>query len=299
MTVPEVIASLVKYGCTDVTSSLDLEKCDERRTEACTSGDLYHGVFRDGLQVPLKCLDIRLSPSEGKEQLEHAADELLAWSKCVHPNAVPLIGVAQYGNQLAMVSPWMQNGSLRQYLSTQSPSQAKRLKLGAEIANGLSYLHKSGLPHEVLRARNIFASADGTPVIAEFGASILKKNSTQARTLSSSMTHLFAGWSAPKVLSGKDIQPTMTDVWAVGTTALEIFEGSVPYVGLRDTEAYRKINQNIFPERPEKGLPTGDNQADLIWSLLNQCWALDPSSRPTAADVRDQMLEIGSYPVEH
>jgi hypothetical protein len=44
------------------------------------------------------------------------ASELHAWSKCKHENVVELIGLAKFQGQLAMISPWMKNRALPQYL---------------------------------------------------------------------------------------------------------------------------------------------------------------------------------------
>jgi hypothetical protein len=46
-----------------------------------------------------------------------AARELHAWSKYNDPNVVKLLGVAQFRDRIAMVSAWMDNGTLNQYLS--------------------------------------------------------------------------------------------------------------------------------------------------------------------------------------
>jgi hypothetical protein len=48
---------------------------------------------------------------------KRAARELYNWSKAKHVNILELLGVAIFRDQLAMVSPWMENGTLSSYVS--------------------------------------------------------------------------------------------------------------------------------------------------------------------------------------
>jgi hypothetical protein len=48
--------------------------------------------------------------------IQLAAREIYAWSRCQHRNVVPLLGFTFMRGQVAMISPWMENGPLPQYL---------------------------------------------------------------------------------------------------------------------------------------------------------------------------------------
>lgn len=47
---------------------------------------------------------------------QQAAHELHVWSKCTHPCVQELVGVAYVRNQIAMVSQWLEYGTLPEYL---------------------------------------------------------------------------------------------------------------------------------------------------------------------------------------
>jgi hypothetical protein len=47
---------------------------------------------------------------------KRAARELYNWSKAKHDNILELLGVAIFREQLAMVSLWMENGTLSSYV---------------------------------------------------------------------------------------------------------------------------------------------------------------------------------------
>ncbi|CAE6429672.1 unnamed protein product [Rhizoctonia solani] len=309
MNAREVVDSLVQHGLKEITASLDLEKCDQLPTAIGGFGDIYQGVTFTGRVISLKCLQPTfILNKEGRKQLKRAARELYTWSKCNHPGVLPLFGLALYRGQLAMVSPWMENGNLRSYLSARRPSSTNRLTLTIEIAGALNYLHNAGVVHGDLKAANISISGDDTPRLADFGCAKLQEYS-----LLFSSTRVGADvsirWSAPEIILGDGTPTYETDVYALGMSDFfaqiaffvlkETFTNSDPYAGVHEAAVWMKIMKQVLPQRPEKDMPTGDNQADHLWMLLNQCWASDPLNRPTAGGVRDKLQEIVSmYPLE-
>lgn len=45
---------------------------------------------------------------------------MIIWKKLSNPNILPLIGASMHGPELVMVSEWMNNGNVKQYLRTNS-----------------------------------------------------------------------------------------------------------------------------------------------------------------------------------
>lgn len=46
-------------------------------------------------------------------------------------------------------------------------------------------------------------------------------------------------------------------------------------------------DQRLQPSRPEESIPVNSRHGDVLWTILKQCWAIDPESRPDATEVRD------------
>lgn len=67
-----------------------------------------------------------------------------------HENVIPLLGVARLRNTVALISPWMQEGDLKNYLRTHA--DASVIQLMADIACGLAYLHSQGIVYGNLRS---------------------------------------------------------------------------------------------------------------------------------------------------
>ncbi|CAE6538369.1 unnamed protein product [Rhizoctonia solani] len=83
-----------------------------------------------------------------------------------------------------------------------------------------------------------------------------------------------------------------SDVHSLGMTTLEVFTGSEPYSGIHQRAVMTHIVRGSLPRRPENHLPIGKEPYDPLWTLLAGCWALEPSARPTATGVYDQLKSI-------
>lgn len=79
--------------------------------------------------------------------LELSAREAFVWSQLKHPNIVPFLGLANLAKisagalpQLCLISPWMVEGNIMEYLARHEDTD--RLKLAWDVAKGLTYLHE-------------------------------------------------------------------------------------------------------------------------------------------------------------
>ncbi|CAE6470757.1 unnamed protein product [Rhizoctonia solani] len=72
-----------------------------------------------------------------------------------------------------MISPWMDNGNLSQYVK--SRPDVDRWALCIQVAEGLAYIHGIGMVHGDMKATNILVSDDGVVKIGDFGNSVLEE----------------------------------------------------------------------------------------------------------------------------
>ncbi|CAE7114097.1 unnamed protein product [Rhizoctonia solani] len=226
------------------------------------------------------------STDEGRKFLKHAAHELYVWSKCRHPCILELFGVAIFRDQIAMVSPWVENGHLRWFLS-QNP-QANRCELCIRIADGVDYLHKNGTVHGDLKPENILVGKDHTPKLTDFGNAVLSEY-TLKFTHSDTSSSMTMRWTAPEILSEETKTTQAGDVYALGMVIFETITGIMPYDGMKDVVIMRRVLSGIVPSRSETHIPNGVEQADRLWSLITRCWSFDPLERPKAWEVKETM----------
>ncbi|CAE6492016.1 Proto-oncogene tyrosine-protein kinase ROS [Rhizoctonia solani] len=290
MSTDEVLELLRKHGCEDVTAQLIGSPLNTDPIQGGGFGEVYRGALDCGTEVSLKGLRPVIDSSDnGRGLVKLAAHELYIWSKCDHINILNLIGVAKLKEQLFMVSPWMVNGNVRDYLT--GKSQEVRYQTCRQISDGVAYLHHRGIVHGDLKCHNIVVSKDGTPKITDFGTATVNEYSL-CFTKSGMETNVTFRWAAPEILQHQTKSTAQSDVYSLGMTILEAFTGVVPYNGIFNiAHVYMRI---VRGEKPKRASIWDDGKAGLLWNLLVDCWAYDPPERPNAVSVRDQIEGISS-----
>ncbi|CAE6440084.1 unnamed protein product, partial [Rhizoctonia solani] len=283
MSASEVVSLLLEHDCQDITKSLELSTFHEHPSSHGGFSDIFRGELRDGRHVAVKALRVSAeSLADNPNHLRQAARELHTWSKCNHPNVMPLLGLAVFRGRIGMVSPWMWNAKVASYL--EENRNVNRYRLCVQISEGLSYLHQIRIVHGDLKGANVLISKEGAPVLIDFGNSILKDQTlkfTQAR----STNGMTPRWSAAELLTGSSSHTEASDIYALG---MEIMTGMLPYQNLlKDALYYKVVMEKALPDRPVTTMPTGNEDEDKLWELLTKCWSFNPEERPTAAAVAD------------
>ncbi|KAF9232646.1 kinase-like domain-containing protein [Melanogaster broomeanus] len=147
---------------------------------------------------------------------------------CVTITFVPFYGASTLSSPPYIVSRYMRNGNLVQYLSRKPGTN--RMKLGTffnwrelyEICLGMRFLHGANVVHSDLKSLNVLVDDSGKACITDFGLS-------KARTLTASESNasMIAGtlrFLAPEALRGQPVT-FETDVYAFG---MVIYEVSTP-----------------------------------------------------------------------
>ncbi|KAG8782246.1 hypothetical protein FRC12_021034 [Ceratobasidium sp. 428] len=282
MPIDAVIERLVNHGCPNITSDLNLALCDQVPYSGGGFGDVHQGMLLDGTKVALKC--VRLYANESKEHIKefkHAARELYTWSKCQDTNVIQLLGLAEFRGKIAMVSPWMENGSVNSLDSNND--RVDRCQLCIGVARGLAYLHETNIAHGDLKGGNVLLSSNGEALLADFGNAALASSPLLFTESTSTRSGLSVRWAAPEILQGEVPYSREADIYALGMTMLEIVSRQPPYAELRrDPAVITAVLNRRHPKRPEGTIPTDSKQGNTLWSLLHTCWSWGPNDRPEA-----------------
>ncbi|CAE6444212.1 unnamed protein product [Rhizoctonia solani] len=314
MSVTEILRYLVIHGCREISKDLDILHVTEYPVSTGGFGDVYCVTLRNGDRLGVKCVRMLVdSTLEGKSFLKHAAHELYVWSKCKHPNILELLGVMLFRGQIAMVSPWLDSGHLRWFLSHNQ--QIDRCALCTQIADGVDYLHKQSIVHGDLKPENILLSKDHTPKLTDFGNAALAEYTLQF-THSNTAQNMSLRWAAPEIIKEETKSTQASDIYSLGlvsscvvktqtlsedmspdyfseeTILQEAITGAMPYAAAKDPAIVFKVVAGKIPTRSETHIPTGIEQADRLWSMLTSCWAYNPYERPKAWEVRNMMAGI-------
>ncbi|CAE6507503.1 unnamed protein product [Rhizoctonia solani] len=287
MAAREVVSHLVAHGCRDLSGELDLASFGEYPVSHGGLSDIYRGELLDGARVAVKVLRVSIDNiSREPKHLKHAARELHTWSRCKHPNIMPLLGLAVFRDRIGMVAIWMKHGNLPEYLKV--VSGVNRYNMCVQICEGLSYLHHIRIVHCDLKGANVLVSDEGIPLLTDFGTSLVSDR-TLRFTATTSGPSCTLRWSAAEILQETNPHTEASDVYALG---METISGEIPYYGKNEYNVIRLVTlERELPVRPTC-MPIGDGKTDKLWKLLVRCWSYEPESRPSAAEVTAAMKEI-------
>ncbi|KAG9099948.1 hypothetical protein FS749_016646 [Ceratobasidium sp. UAMH 11750] len=216
MLASEIIPHLVGSGCADVTARLDMDQCGAYPIAGGGFGDIYQGALVCGMRVAIKSPRLFLKNDEqGNKILKNVAREIYAWSKLKHPNVLELVGLSTFRGQISIVSAWMENGTLPEYIVA-NPG-IDRYQLCVQISAGLTHLHESETVHGDLKGSNVLVSDNGIAKLTDFGNAVLKKHTLEF-TGTTSGSKISVRWTAPEVLRGESAYTKEADVYALGMT---------------------------------------------------------------------------------
>ncbi|EUC58963.1 tyrosine kinase family catalytic domain protein [Rhizoctonia solani AG-3 Rhs1AP] len=299
MSTQQMFECLVGAGCTDLSPQMDTRQDTAMIMSGGGFGDIWVGQLYNRTKVAIKAWRTNTLECCHHKTLKRAARELFYWSKMRHDNIHQLLGVIVFKDQyLGMVSEWMDNGNLHEYLR-KNPN-ADCFQLCNDVASGLDYMHRESTIHGDLKAANVLVSANGIARISDFDFSIMSGISSLVFSESSNTRAGSTRWTAPEILCEEVTKRTThSDVYALG---MEIFTGDVPYPDCRlDFSVIMRVTQGTLPTRPIKQLKKG-HQGDLMWQLLLDCWRRTPRERPSSRKVastvcRSALYEINAVPV--
>ncbi|CAE6436232.1 unnamed protein product [Rhizoctonia solani] len=215
MTSLDVYQRLVKHGCKDLTQLIDPKKYSSCRVAEGAFGDVWKGELEDGTPVAVKVLRFALVADNGGKNLKRMVREIYTWSKLDHENVHKLLGVTIMEGRLGMVSRWMPEGNLRDYLDRQTCLD--RYELCVQIAQGVEYIHSKGMVHGDIKASNILVSSEGVLKLTDFDHSLI----TDCSLLFTATTRIGGGtprWMAPELFEHESShqRTKRTDIYALG-----------------------------------------------------------------------------------
>jgi serine/threonine protein kinase len=163
---------------------------------------------------------------------------------------------------------------------------AEKLRILADVCDGLSQAHASGIIHRDIKPGNIRILDDGTVKIMDFG--IAKSLSSESTLTQTGITLGTASYLAPEQIRGEQVS-AQTDIFSFGVMSYEFLTLQRPFSGEQIAAVLHKI-LNEMPPRPGDSVPGIPVALDeLILSTL----AKDPAGRPrSCSEVRERLHEI-------
>ncbi|KAG6604660.1 TKL protein kinase [Phytophthora cinnamomi] len=218
-------------------------------------------------------------------------------------------GASGNASDLQMVLEFMSAGDLRQYLArTRSDVRARawgsrKLSMALDIAEALAYLHSrqpKPVLHRDLKSRNVLLDSTYTAKVADFGVSRYGiAHSSEGEDDDEDPVEQFAmtgsigtnRWIAPEVLSGDAQYSTAVDVYSFGVILSELDSHELPFSEVTLSNG-KPLPESAVLELLRTGAinpSLSDRCPRGIAMLMHECLTLEPTLRPTAAQVADRL----------
>ena len=234
--------------------------------------DLAHDAH--GNQVALKRLALHGSATAMREARRRIRREAEVLASLDHPGVIALVEVLDDADDVVLVMPYLEGGSLSDVVAASGPLPAARVtELAAQLLPALAAVHRQGVVHRDIKPSNVLFDAEGRAVLADFGVAT-SRDTTDGLTSTTSVIGTTA-FMAPEQARGATAGPP-ADVFALGATLRWALTGTGPY---------GEGSAAVLARRAQAGkvAPVPRDVPGSLRRLLRAACTPDPARRPSAA----------------
>ncbi|KAJ1357460.1 hypothetical protein KIN20_015617 [Parelaphostrongylus tenuis] len=243
-------------------------------------GDVYEGYWkRHERTIAVKTL------KEDAMALHDFLAEAAIMKDLHHKNLVQLLGVCTREAPFYIITEYMSNGNLLEYLRKSDRSKLPPtvlMYMATQIASAMAYLESRNFIHRDLAARNCLVGNENIVKVADFGLARFMREDTYTAHAGAKFP---IKWTAPEGLAFNTFS-TKSDVWAFGVLLWEIATyGMAPYPGVELSNVYSLLEKGFRMDSPPGCPPT-------VYRLMLQCWIWSPSDRPRFRDIHASLESL-------
>ncbi|KAL5260963.1 hypothetical protein ACHWQZ_G006861 [Mnemiopsis leidyi] len=267
-------------------------------------GDVYEGVLRDRETGKDHNVAIKSLKRRGMTVAAFLRELHILRLCGTHPNVIKFYGALTCNStRPKVILELCPKGDLFRLISQCNPCHDRKTIYGSvkdgtmftftqifqllrDVARGLEHLHRRGIVHQDLSARNILLDETYRPKISDFGLSSHHVDATREHETKQGVA-IPVRWAAPEVVLDR-LYSNKSDIWSYGILIGEVVSyGDVPWPKLSQTDIRRAMKKKLPPEPPH-------NTYFPLQQILLQCWEYEPQKRPAL----EQLAEaIGNFNV--
>ena len=222
-------------------------------------------------------------------------NEARAASALNHPNVCQVYDVGGEGRESWIAMEYVEGRPLSELVRPAGLPMHDVLRLGVQIADGLSHAHSRGILHRDLKAANIVCDSAGRARILDFGIArrLPGEVSQELSTTAVPVDAGFAGtlaYMAPEVVRG-ETQDERSDLWSLGVVLYEMATGKRPFHGNNVID----VAAAIVRDPPS---PLADDAPAPFASVVMRLLAKSPVDRyATGGEVAAALQPLSTNPV--
>jgi serine/threonine protein kinase len=259
---------------------------------ACKFSDLYElgeplgeggfGIVKLGYQkLTGKKFAVKVVLKNRVSKPEQWQSEIRILQKLTHPNIVNLEECYESKNKVYIVMEYVEGGELFERITTLGRYTEEDARIAIRcIAEGVQYLHDSGVVHRDLKPENILLRSQDSVTdlkLVDFGLSHLVEEDQMLCTKVGTVMYM-----APEMLLRKPYD-SKVDMWSLGIISYILLVGYPPFYHENEALMIRMILNNSPDMSSPEWMKVSDGAKECISNLIRR----DPKERYTAA----QLLE--------
>jgi serine/threonine protein kinase len=183
-------------------------------------------------QVAIKILHPHLFPAAADAKLEREGELLAALE---HPGVVRLLDLGVTENGLRyIVMDYVDGISIDAYCDNRRLPLARRIQLLLDVCEAVEHAHRHLVVHADLKPENILVTADGKPMLLDFGVAAILSELGAAPPHANSLASRESGggeytplYASPEQRSGERLT-VASDIYSLGLIAQTILTGVQP-----------------------------------------------------------------------
>lgn len=220
-------------------------------------------------------------------------NEALVLSRLNHPYIQTIHDFDTIDGYNLLVSEFVQGTSLDARVRASALPEKEVIRLGIQLAEGLSAAHAAGVLHRDLKPANLRVTVDGRLKILDFGLATLSPNAVMTlNTATGSLADASSGLSgtlpymAPEQLLG-DVVDERSDIYSAGVVLFELSTGRMPFAA----PLVPKLTNAILHETPPAPRTIAPKLSDELERIILKCLEKDSelryqSAKELAADLK-------------
>ncbi|KAL8476222.1 hypothetical protein ACS0TY_028763 [Phlomoides rotata] len=225
---------------------------------------------------------------------EHVQREIMNHRSLKHPNIIRFKEALLTPTHLALVMEYAAGGELFERICSAGRfSEDEARFFFQQLISGVSYCHSMQICHRDLKLENTLLDGSSAPLlkICDFGYSKSSVLHSQPKSTVGTPAYI-----APEVLSRKEYDGKIADVWSCGVTLYVMLVGAYPFEDPQDPRNFKKTINRILSVH--YSIPDYVRISKECKHLLSRIFVADPEKRITIPEIKKHAWFVENLPIE-
>jgi serine/threonine protein kinase len=221
-----------------------------------------------------------LTTGSDRDLVTRFRNEAASAGKLRHKNIVTIYDFGEYSGTPYIVMELLEGADLQQVIADRAPlTLLQKIRMMAQVAQGLHAAHQSGLVHRDIKPANIMLLTDGSVKIMDFGIARLTQDASTRLTQKGSLIGSVR-YMSPEQFKGLDTD-ALCDIWSYGVIYYELLTYDHPFGPASEPAA---LMYNITNSEPKSLRLIAPDIPEAIERLVRRALEKDREARYQSAD---------------